>query len=185
MKSNKKYFKNIITTIIALVVFIQMNPYFIWKTYNNGSFAFLMQGALFVAVLVVFICFIDLLFKREIVNKKRLMSIVPLIVIWVYMLTTGINNKAYLAIGNYMVLIVMVGFISFKSETKKKIFDKFAIIFAISLVPAILIFICINLGITVPYQYLEPDSFRKVSDWWILSKIYIICILLFRCFKSN
>lgn len=157
--NNKVNINETLTWMFSITAFISMKPYFIWTTFKGGLFSLIFPSSLVITTLFVFFYFV-------ITNKKLKVSDCSLgaffIVIWVYILTTGTENISYLKIGNYFVLIFILEFFLLTDYDKNAVFDKFSLVFAISLVPSIIISMITLLGFEFSYHILTPEHIGKM-----------------------
>lgn len=160
MTDNKINIKNFLLWILSLTAFILMRPYFVWTTYGSGVLSLLFQGSLSISALLIVIY---LLMNNRKINRAAFGTIILLIIVRMYMLMTGIDKISFLAFGNYIVLIIIIAFFILTEQERKEVFNNFALIFAISLVPAIIIWFLTNSGIQLPYQYLATEHVGKAA----------------------
>lgn len=161
VKFNKQVnFKLILSWILALTAFIEMRPYFVWDTYKSGAFTPFIQIFQLISVALIIIYFCTNLQK---IKHSTLIIVASLIILQLYMLITGKDNYSYLSIGNYIVLVILFGFLLLTEQERKDIFNKFTLIYAISLVLGIVFWILINLHIPLSYEYLPTDHIGKLA----------------------
>lgn len=160
MANNKTNIKIILLWILSITAFIQMKPYFVWRTYGNGISTLLIQASLYTSDLLIIFY---LLISNRKINRTIIVTTIFLVIVRMYMLMTGPNNTSFLHIGNYAVLISIAGFFFLMEQDRKDVFNKFATIFAISLISGIIIWILTNLGISLPYQVLQTEHAGKAA----------------------
>ena len=182
MTDNKINIKNFLLWILSLTAFIHMKPYFVWTTYGSGVLSLLCQGSLSISALLIVIY---LLMNNRKINRAAFGTIILLIVVRMYMLTTGIDNTSFLAFGNYIVLLTMIAFFILTEQERKEVFNKFALIFAISLVPAIIIWFITNSGIQLPYQYLATENVGKAASGAYYQKYFGAAFLSYPYYVSQ
>ncbi|HEY5587592.1 MAG TPA: hypothetical protein VIK86_01400 [Candidatus Paceibacterota bacterium] len=159
MDDNKKGIK-IILWVLSITAFIQMRPYFVWMTYSNGKMSWLIKASLYVSALLITVF---LIVSHRKINTTTMVTVTFLIVVQMYMLMIGIDNTSFLAVGNYIILIVMIGFFFITEHDRMEVFNKFANIFALSLVSGLIVFILTHLNFQPPYQILQTDHAGKIS----------------------
>lgn len=158
---NKINIKFFLLWILSLTAFILMRPYFVWTTYGSGVLSLLCKGGLSISVLLIVIY---LLMNNRKINRAAFGTIILLILVRMYMITTGIDKTSFLDYNIYIVLIMIIAFFILTEQERKEVFNNFALIFAISLVPAIIIWFLTNSGIQLPYQYLATEHVGKAAN---------------------
>ncbi len=161
MKIKKGTLKKILIWILSIVAFIQMHPYFVWETYNNGLLSLLTPISIIFSIVSILL----FVFMHEIrINTSVISIVIFFSLIWVYMETIGLDNTFSLHIGSFLILSVLNIFFILKEKDRKKIFNIFAMIFAISLILGIVVVVLSNIGINIPWEYLEAEHAGKAAS---------------------
>lgn len=150
----------IVSICLVITAFLYMKPYFVWSTYEKGSFSYLPSVFIILSTIILIIYF--MISKRIIINRQHVYINLSFIILWCYMLITGDSNE-YLNVGNYLLILVLCLFFSLKNELKVKIFNMFAWVFALSLLSSIIVWILLAFNITLPHDILQSWEEGKVS----------------------
>lgn len=156
---NKIDINETLTWMLSITTFLLMRPYFVWSTFRGGGFSLLVPVSLFITTLFMFFYFFITDIK---LNMLDFSFGVFFIFIWMYFLMRGIESTSFLRIGNYFLLALILGFFFLTDYDKKVAFNKFSLIFAISLLPSIIISMVSFLGFEFSYQILTPEHIGKM-----------------------
>ena len=141
---------NIMHVAFSLAAFICMSPYLIW------GFA-LYYRASAIITFFIFVCFV--VNKRYAFNTKYLIYTLIFAFFLIYLCLPGQEGVPGF---NYTFALIII-FLILKDIDKKKIYNIFSWIFVLSLVPSIIIFICILLGIDLDWTRMDPIYTGKLA----------------------
>lgn len=101
--------------------------------------------------------------KTKCITQKQFISILLIILLWVFTRVTGKNPYAYKSIVPYVILVIIIGFLLMSNKQKRKAFDIFSTLFAFSLVPGIIYLVLRFCNISISYNILESAHTIKNS----------------------
>ncbi|MDY0276983.1 MAG: hypothetical protein RBQ97_02755 [Acholeplasma sp.] len=143
-------FSTAIIWICGILIIFKMNPYFSMTTFLSGKLSFLpvfaMGGFLGLTFLIIL---------KSRIGYKKLYLTFFIILIYILNNTIPYYTVTLQQAGNYLLVIA---FLLIPITTQGKIWNAFSWIFAISLIPGIIIMILLSLGINLPSQVLVPES---------------------------
>ncbi len=159
----KIHIEDILGFMFAMLALFRLSPFFIWETYDDGKFERLfgiIQFANLFAVIIVFMSAWVLVKKRRIIACDIGLSIFVLISGFVIIYVSGRHNVMQKIWLNYIVLAL---YLLVDNDIKLKSFNYFKYIFAISLIPALLWYIIINIiGLSIDYSLISPVNKTKI-----------------------
>lgn len=145
---------NILSFLFAVTAFLGLNPYFLWHGFN-----FIYFGFIVISTLVFFIALI----KRN--NKIRLSDL--FVIFYIIVLIVFMYHRSLEALTK--ILIINISTFSFLLMSKKEkviAFRYFTIIFALSLIPGLIMYILNLIHINLSWEYLTPDSGKAQSGYY-------------------
>ncbi|MHB8073124.1 hypothetical protein [Desulfosporosinus fructosivorans] len=124
-----------------------MNPYFVWNTIYNGILTYLVY--LFYIIGIVSLVKIDRsAYTRYSIGKIIKFNVIYLL--WIYMyIFRGNEINIQSLFGSLIMFTFMAGFILQKPKVQKDIFDKFVLLFVISLIPGVIYYGLETLGLSL------------------------------------
>lgn len=137
--------------LISIVAFLQLQPYFIW---NNLYIRYI-----YTAIFLISISFL-LIFKSLKLERNNLILSIFASIIILYLNYSGFK----IAILNLIFNIPLLVFILLSKKDKKMVFEYFSCIFAISLIPGIIIYVFHFLNINLSWSYLVPLNSLKTEE---------------------
>ena len=144
MKKNN-FFYDLSIYLVAFILFLTIPPYFVWSI--SGKFQ------LFLVVLAIFISFV---INRRISSKNIQFVIVLSVLYLFFALKDGKNIFGLIA------TILVCWIFAFKTSFSEEVFNKFCNIYAILMIPSILVYIAVVLlGVSLPYEILDPPNALK------------------------
>lgn len=139
--------KGIFEWMLCIMILLYMQPFFTWNTYKYGSFFQILSIALLIISII-------LLMKEEIGQLITNISALLLIILLLYVYFVGEESQ----IGSWGVLLqyifIFLLFLS-SSELKLNVFEKYRKLFAILLIPGIISFLLLIIGINLPHNVIS------------------------------
>lgn len=161
MKRKKVTINTVLVWILSITAFIQLRPYFVWSTYDNKLLTLLVPLTLIVSG--VFISLFILTSNKKI-NGLTLSTVIFLSIVWIYIKMRGIDSISFSDFSNnFLLIVIMIGFFMLDKKDRSEVFNKFLLIFAISLMSAIIIWIFKSIGINLPWKSLQTSHVGKAS----------------------
>lgn len=159
------FISEILVILAVLYAFYSLEPYFTWKTYNNGVFGYLLGSIPYKSILgILFILCFFINSKGIIKTDKasRFLSVGVLIcAILLVAFSGGVENTHAFGLAWIPYFVVMC-YLLLPSEQKIKAYNIYLFIFAITLVLPIAYYFLLKIGINIPYSILEPQEAIKV-----------------------
>lgn len=143
MKFKRASGLTIINIMISITAFLQLQPYFIWNN-NVVRFSYI--------IILFILCYFLIISKSLKIQHKDFALLLFAIFITIYINYDGFK----IAVVNLILTIPLFVFIIMPIEDKKKIYYYFSYIFAIALLPSIIIYILHLFNINFNGAYLEP-----------------------------
>lgn len=144
----KSHIANILPFLTAILLYLNLNPYFIWGLVKGGYFGLL------VAFLIGIIYFSKADFKKR-SNTKVLLYLI--ILLFFYWITTGIS------IGGFLIFSCCLFLPIAKAEFSEKVFRCFSIIYSIIIAISSVVWIFVLLGLINPISYIPPLNDLKTG----------------------
>lgn len=161
MKVTEYDVKKIFLFLLSLLSFLFLSPYFLWTTFPSSGPLLLCYKLIQIMVLAIGLFYF--LFYSKPGRNDMLFAVFIILVYW------GVNIRVYktgihLDAGTVIKGIIFSYIFLLGPKEKRMAFDIFKCIFAVSLIPAILIF-CINLlTAKMPYTVLQSMEIEKIND---------------------
>ena len=155
LRTKYKFTNLIMVYIYVLYLLWELTPYFTWNTYKNGllGYFFGIPYQYIFAALAIIVYFIGSpKIKLKKTEKYLIIGILALGIFHIVICGFNISNIASVVWIRYIMTAL---YIMLPIELKKKIFDTYRIVFAISLVPGIIYSILSIMSINVPHDFLE------------------------------
>lgn len=139
---------------IAITGFIWRGPYFLW--YDNTFFR--------IFILLSFIFFILYFFINEKLKVKKIDFYVVIftIIALIYYSLPGVEGSLGFTLGYFAMIIFML----IPDELKQKVFQYFSWLFAISLIPGILLMVLFLIGFDFSFTIIESPSGRFYRQYF-------------------
>ena len=147
---NEKF--GIIHILFAFTAFLEFAPYFIWHENWNIYYSFI--------IITTLVFFILLFSKKIILNKTGLqLAFIMMCIIFFYYYTgdEGTLRTFFRSIPLYLFIMLSV-------DDKRKVFKVFTYIFAISIIPGLLIYLMHQLGLDPGWSYLRALNPLKAES---------------------
>lgn len=146
----------IVEWITAIAGIITIVPYFIWSTYRNGLFWGERIGTIPLVLMVTGIMISLYLLNMGIGVSKRIMyiSILMIVVFCFSIPISGAGIRIFPSM--IMTYLIIAIFVLLPNDNKYRIFEKFRFLFAASLIPSIIIWAVLQLGINLPAGRITP-----------------------------
>lgn len=152
--------------LCALSAILSMNPYFVWNTYHKG----VLSNVVYIIVSISIL----LLFQKVIcmgkVRADYFLVAISLLIIYIYMFIIRAGEDGFqtkVLYGKLLMFVFMALFVMLPKYIKKDIYEKFLLIFIISMIPGLLYGMLELLGGSINYKLLEPESAAKVlADYY-------------------
>lgn len=164
MTMTKSDVTKVFVFLLALMSFLFLSPYFLWTTYPLSD-PFLLFYKL-IQIMVVAIGLYYFIFYSKPGKNDVIFAVFILLIYF------GLNLRIYksgihLDAGTVIKGIILSYLFLLNAKEKRMAFDIFKWIFAVSLIPAILIFTADLLRAEIPYTILQPVEIEKVNkDMW-------------------
>lgn len=165
MKFKRASGTTILSIIISITAFLQLQPYFVWNN-NYVRYSY---------IIILFILGYFLIISKSLkIQYKNLTLLLFAIFAIIYINYDGFK----IAIINLILTIPLFVYILTSTENKKKIYYYFSYIFAIALLPSIIIYIFHMFNINFNGAYLEPLNPLK-TEAGMYYKQYFGAVTLF------
>ena len=155
---------DIIGFLYAILAFLRLNPFFLWETYCNGRIGRLFgvfQTVNIIAILVIILSVLDLVRKGRVTANNARLVILLLVSGFVIIYISGRHNVMNRIWINYVALSL---FLLSDSDIKMKSFRYFKYVFSITLIPAVLWHLLVNIiGISINYTNITPVNETKIA----------------------
>lgn len=159
MKFKRPRRLSIINIIISITAFLQLQPYFVWNN-NVIRFSYI--------IILFMLCYYLIISKSFKIQNKNLALLLFAIFIITYINYDGFK----IVIVNLILTIPLFVYIIMSTEDKKKIYYYFSFIFAITLLPSIIIYILHLFNINFNGVYLEPLNPLKAEAGMYYKKFF-------------
>lgn len=158
--------------IIAVNAFVFLRPYFVWETFLGGSLTWLRNFAPLLSYILIFAYFIFKCIERSLNKRKMMFSSLFFVIDFILILSGGGFGLSF---GNICFHFFVVIFILYDDVLLKKVFFYFSWIFALSLVPGIIMYIIKIVGLDFPHDTLSSWEEIKVynQSWY---DHYFLCV---------
>lgn len=145
--------------LVAFSTLLMLNPYIIWDTYSKFN------NILYQIIMIATVGFELFYFITERVNitKRQVILILLLISYYLYITINSVNSGIVLSFKMGFIYLQIIAFVLFHYEDKKKIFNLFVALFAISLIFSIVVWVLLRLNINMNYQVLTSESPLKAN----------------------
>ena len=140
----------ILNIMLSVSAFLDLNPYFIWK---NHYIKYLFVIPIFIIVYYL------ILLKKIKIEKHEIILIIFAIFIIIYFKDSGLVISMKALVANIPILV----YILIPKESKEKVYVFFTYIFAIALVPSMLIYALNLLNMDLKWVHLEALNPIKTS----------------------
>ena len=158
------YIKEFFCVFTALAAFIKMSPYFTW---NATGLVAVMYNIGFTGIAV----FLGILsFKTRVTLRKSICAFAIIIIGW-YMCYSGEFSTSSTI--STMIMYILIAFFLLKDRNvQARTFELFYWFFSISLIPALIIYLLLSLGVSLPSTIIQPMNELKISNGHYYSQYF-------------
>lgn len=168
MKSSIKktdYFNGILLLLAVLYAVYSLEPYFTWRTYNNGIFGYLLGSVPLRTIFgILFIAAFFVISKGRVrCNKytKYLAVGVFICAIFCVAIAGGTENTHLLSM-SWIPYLVVIFYLFLPHDMKIKAYNLYFLFFVITLIIPMLCYVMHLVGHDLPYSILQPQEEIKV-----------------------
>lgn len=168
--------KNFTCAIVAITIFLSIDPFFVWSSFAGGIGTSLFKALQIFSVLLLF----GHLMTRKIPTPIFVCGLAMLGIFFFYSFFTGIKSGTThpLLIGNLLVYF----FYALNAMTDKEIilksFKMLRTIFVVFLGYTLIVYVLILLRVPIPYEVLQSGEAGRVEAGFQTYRNYLGCILI-------
>lgn len=160
----------------AIVALFSASPYFVWETYRYNSIFNLLYDFIRILLLPMTVIYFQKI-SYCVVKIQNFIAASSFGLLYVYILFDVYNGATDFSFGTVINLLLCSSFMLIGDEDRSKIFHCFLVIFAITLVPGIIVAIGYILRIPLPYEVIQPPESYKAASGYYYNKYFFSVIL--------
>lgn len=175
-QSSKLNLENITCYVVAITIFLSVDPFFVWSSFANGIGVIAYKAMQIISILLL----VFQLYSSKIQIRSIWCGISVLGIFFFYCFFTGVKTGTThpLLIGNVLVYFFYALNVVTRREILLKSFDILRTFFAIALGYTLIIYMLILMNIPVPYVVLQSGEAGRVEAGSQFYQNYFGCLLI-------
>ena len=160
----------------ALIAFFTIDPYITWNTYKFHTLFSLVYD-IFRIIMLLLICFYFISKQNKHIMQKQIIAVILFMISYIYRMVDTADGSISISAGVISTAIFCTTFMLLDDDYKADAFNFFLTVFAITLIPGILVCICSLVHISLPYEIIQSTEAIKVASNLHYKKYFLSVIL--------